>query len=116
MGTLRVRLGKSLQHFREAAKLTQERLAKKAGIEYKYLADLEHGRKSVSLEVLERLMEALDVEPFEMFSFSLRGGRTQSGGEEKLVGDLLRLAHPMDRRLVITLLKGVLRWRRAESP
>jgi transcriptional regulator with XRE-family HTH domain len=109
MSSLRIQLGKRLQQFREVAKLTQEKLAQKVEIEYKYLADIEHGRKSVSLEVLERLMAALDVEPFELFSFGLRNAKGEKEATAELIGDLAKTLPPQARNLALRLLQNVAR-------
>ena len=55
-------IGKVLQARREAKRLTQEALAKRAKVARSYLAKLEAGHsKNPSLAVLQRLAKALDV-------------------------------------------------------
>jgi transcriptional regulator with XRE-family HTH domain len=56
------RIGKVLQTQREAKRLTQEALAKRAKVARGYLAKLEAGHsKNPSLAVLQRLAKALGV-------------------------------------------------------
>ena len=50
-----------LKHLREQAGLTQEAVAKKAGVSRAYLARLEMGRHDPPLSRLRKLAEALDV-------------------------------------------------------
>ena len=116
MGGFRIALGRRLQELRRNAKLTQERLARKAGIEYKYLADIEHARKSPSLDVLERLMRALDIEPCELFSFDVGPRRNGDRSIEQRMEVALRHTDAPTRRLVSTIVRGILKLHGGESP
>lgn len=58
---IRARLGKRVRHLREAAGLSQERLAHRARMSRVFLGDIEKGDKSVSIDTLEKLARALDV-------------------------------------------------------
>jgi transcriptional regulator with XRE-family HTH domain len=53
--------------------LTQEQLGEAAGISYRYLQEVEQGRKNVTVETLVRLARALRVRP----SLLLKGARLQ---------------------------------------
>ena len=115
MADLRIALGRRLQELRENAKKTQEEIATKAGIEAKYLADIEHARKSVSLEVLQRLMDALDVEPFELFSFKLGAKGPTKSSADQLLRDAIRHPDASVRRLIATLVRDILQWHRKKK-
>ncbi len=52
-------LGLAIRSQREALKLSQERLAERAGITYQYLSALENGRENFTVGVLESLASAL---------------------------------------------------------
>jgi transcriptional regulator with XRE-family HTH domain len=54
-------LGPELRKARLSARLTQEALSFKAGIDRTYISQLEHDKKSPTLEVLFRLCDALGV-------------------------------------------------------
>lgn len=60
---LRVRVGLNLQNTRYSRKLSQEALALSAGIDRSYISEIELAKSSVSLDILERLAHALDVDP-----------------------------------------------------
>ncbi|KPD11522.1 helix-turn-helix domain-containing protein [Phaeobacter sp. 11ANDIMAR09] len=60
---LRVRVGLNLQNTRYSRKLSQEALALSAGIDRSYISEIELAKSSVSLDILERLARALDVDP-----------------------------------------------------
>jgi transcriptional regulator with XRE-family HTH domain len=53
-------LGRNIARLRNAAKLTQERLAERAEIHWRYLQKVEAGHAEVSLAVLIRLRKALN--------------------------------------------------------
>jgi len=61
--------GRRLKILRKAKKLNQAELAEKAGIETKYLSNLETGRRSPSFEKTVELAKALDVPVGDLFSF-----------------------------------------------
>jgi transcriptional regulator with XRE-family HTH domain len=54
-------LGAELRKAREAAGLTQEQLAFEASLDRTYISQLEHDKKSPTLDVLFRLCDALGV-------------------------------------------------------
>lgn len=55
-------LGTALAHFREKAGLTQEALARKAGLHRPYLSQLERGKATTQTERLFRVLRRLDLE------------------------------------------------------
>ena len=54
-------IGQELRKAREAAGLTQEQLAFKAGVSRNYVSLLEHDAKSPTVQVLLRLCKAIGV-------------------------------------------------------
>ena len=54
-------LGPELRRARDEAGLTQEQLAFQAGLDRTYISQLEHDKKSPTLDVLFRLCEALGI-------------------------------------------------------
>lgn len=54
-------IGKNLQHYREKNNLTQEELAERVGISTSFCANLERGKKAMSIVVLRKLADALNV-------------------------------------------------------
>ena len=54
-------IGTSIRKARLQVQLSQEELAARAGINRTYLSQLENGRSSPTLEVLERIARALDL-------------------------------------------------------
>lgn len=71
--TKRRRIRIRLKEIRERFKLTQKQLADAAGIRQATVSSLELGSTSVSFETLERLCNALDLEPGELFEIEPQG-------------------------------------------
>lgn len=59
-------LGRRIRSHREAAGLSQQALAERAKISYKYLGTIERAQVSLSVEVLMKLAKALDVKAGEL--------------------------------------------------
>lgn len=62
-----VALGRRVCHLREAAGLTQEALAHKAGLHWTYIGQIERGERNLSFKNVLKLAKGLDVEPGELF-------------------------------------------------
>ena len=58
---LRKSIGKKIKLSRELLHLTQEKFAELAKIDISYLSYVEHGKRNVSIDVLERIANALQI-------------------------------------------------------
>ena len=56
------KIGEVLQERRKKLGITRYRVSKDTGIHYGYLKDLEEGKRSMSIDMLNRLCEALGLE------------------------------------------------------
>jgi transcriptional regulator with XRE-family HTH domain len=54
-------VGQNIRNYRRQARLSQERLAEKAALSYKYLGEIERGQENISLDALARIADALKV-------------------------------------------------------
>ena len=63
----RAQLGIKIQRLRKEKSLTQEDLAEEVKISRTHMGHIEQGRKSPSLELLERLSRALKVKLSDLF-------------------------------------------------
>ena len=54
-------VGQKIRAYRKQAGLSQEKLAEKASLSYKYLGEVERGCVNVSLDSLTRIAKALKV-------------------------------------------------------
>ncbi len=62
------KVGQRIKTLRKELDLSQEALALKAEVDRTYVTDVENGRRNVSLEIMERLIKALEVSFAEFFN------------------------------------------------
>lgn len=65
---IKTKIGQRIRELRKELKLSQEALAYKAEVDRTYVTDVEGGRRNVSVEILEKLIEALEVSFAEFFN------------------------------------------------
>lgn len=62
-----VALGKRIKQYRVLKGVSQEELSKLTGITQKHISNIEIGLKSPTVSTLERIVQALDIEMFDLF-------------------------------------------------
>ena len=65
MSLIRI-FGRNVRAIRLAKGWTQEQLAFEAGVKRAYISEIESGKRNPSLDVVERLANALEVGPEEL--------------------------------------------------
>lgn len=66
-GDLQRAIGANLARLRRERGLSQERLAHDVlGLSLRYVADIEAGRRNLTVQAVERLAESLEVPPLEL--------------------------------------------------
>ena len=76
----------NIRRFRLSKKLTQERLAERAGITSAYISEIENQKKVGKFETIASL--ALEVEPYELF---LESGSVQAYNDKRTKALMNRL-------------------------
>ena len=66
MDILRV-FGTNLRKYRELLNVSQEKFAEMCGLHRTYISDIERFQRSISLNNVQKISEALGVEPYKMF-------------------------------------------------
>jgi transcriptional regulator with XRE-family HTH domain len=66
----RLILGARVRIYRKLSRLTQEKLAEKAGLAPTYISDVERGRENISVDALARIAKALGVGLADLFEGS----------------------------------------------
>lgn len=69
MADLKVLFGQRLKNIREHKHLSQEKLAALAGFNRTYISKIERGERNITLDALQRLARALDIDLVEFFRF-----------------------------------------------
>jgi len=65
---LRKRVGLNIRNERNFRGLSQEQLALAADLDRSYISEIELAKFSASLDVLERIANALDIDPQELLN------------------------------------------------
>ena len=65
---INLKVGQRIKVLRKEIGLSQEALALKAEVDRTYVTDVENGRRNVSVEILERLIKALEVSFADFFN------------------------------------------------
>ena len=84
--SLRDILANNLKANRRKSKLSQSKLAEKAGISTQYIAMIELSRQFPTPEVLERIADALGIEAYELFEVQ----QTPENAMERLQKDIIK--------------------------
>ena len=59
---LRLRLARNLVNVRYARSISQAELAKMSGLDRSYIGSIEQARRNVSVDTIDRIADALDVD------------------------------------------------------
>ena len=65
---IKLKIGQRIRELRKELEISQEALAYKAEVDRTYVTDVENGRRNVSVEILERIIKALEVSIAEFFN------------------------------------------------
>lgn len=65
---IKQKVGNRIREIRKELQLSQEALAYKAEVDRTYVTDVENGRRNVSIEVLEKIIKALEISVSEFFN------------------------------------------------
>ena len=65
--SIRQTIAKRIKKLRAAKSMTQTDLAKRAGINRSYLADIEMGNRNFGIDTLEKILKGLDTSYSEFF-------------------------------------------------
>ena len=59
--------GSNLKRYRTALGLSQEAFAEKCGLHRTYISAIECYRRSIALENVQRIADALEIKPYKLF-------------------------------------------------
>lgn len=66
MNILKV-FGKNLRNYRTSCNLSQEKFAELCGLHRTYISDIERGQRSISLNNIQKIADALGIETYKLF-------------------------------------------------
>lgn len=65
---IKLKIGQRIRELRKGLEISQESLAYKAEVDRTYVTDVENGRRNISVEILEKLITALEISFTEFFN------------------------------------------------
>lgn len=65
--SLQVDLGRTISRLRKEKGYSQEAFANEAGIDRRYMSDIENGKRNISIDILERVCNKLGIRISEFF-------------------------------------------------
>ena len=97
------KLGLRVRQQREMSNLTQNQLARKAGVTASFIGHIERGEKKASVETIVALCNALEISPAVLLQDSLSDGALHSqvvidAENQKLIRDLMRVLREHNQR------------------
>ena len=93
----RHQLGKRIKELRSKKKLTQEKLAERAGLHWKYLGEVERGIPTISVENLNKIAFALDVPLTALLDIETELSR------EEMTTEVIKMMNESDSEQVKTI-------------
>lgn len=110
MVNLRKRFGMLVAAHRRRLGITQEALAEKASVSVDMISKIEIGATGARFPVIERLADALGVDPAELFTTEIPSGAINRGPLVDLTTQLAGLP-PSDLRWITGVVEAALRSR-----
>ena len=65
--TLQEKVGKTIKKLRKGQGFSQEAFALETSIDRRYMSDIENGKRNISLEILDRICQKLNLKISELF-------------------------------------------------
>ena len=65
--TIQEKVGKTIIKLRKERSMSQETFAYESGIDRRYMSDIENGKRNISLDILERVADKLEIKLSEFF-------------------------------------------------
>lgn len=69
----------NLRKYRHACSLSQEAFAAKAGLHRTYISDIERGKRSIALDNIEKIANALEIDAYLLFVDPNKDSHTDIG-------------------------------------
>lgn len=79
------RVGMNIRAIRKAQKLTIDELAEKCDFQAPYLSDIERGERNITLQTLNKILDALEVDPGSVLIPESRTNKESESIKEELL-------------------------------
>jgi len=68
MENIKVSFGKKVRNLRKSKGLSQEKFANLSNIDRTYIADIENGKRNISITIIKKISDALEISMSELLS------------------------------------------------
>lgn len=102
-------VGNRIRDIRKSKNLSQQQLADLARTHYSYIGDLERGNRNITLQSLEKIASALEVDISDFFIYQYHSKKSQSNPTLVEIMDLLLEINETNQKKVLNILKEVFR-------
>jgi len=106
MSETKILLGKRIRMLRRINDLSQEQLAEKAKMSGKYVGEIERGQANITIDILEKISIALDVELSDLFDFEHEISRHELIPQ---INSLLQDADDQNLQTIFRIIKSILK-------
>ena len=106
-GALRKQLGSRIRQLRKARSWTQQQLADRAELDYKYVGAVERGERNITIDNVEKIAAGLGVEAHQLFLFTARGELSEERVNAAKIRDLLEHANDERKALMWRVLREI---------
>ncbi|HRZ80182.1 MAG TPA: helix-turn-helix transcriptional regulator [bacterium] len=79
---IRIKFGSRLKHLRKFRKMSQDAVSLASGVDRSYLSEIENGKVSPTIDVIDRIAQALDVAPKELLEESVAEPEVSYSGKK----------------------------------
>lgn len=114
MSSLRRQVGTKVRHYRERAGLTQTELGDLIGKSLETIGRIERGTTAPSLALLEKLADALKVEPRDLLGTGSHAAKTRRADPLAQIIDRLAGLSDADLARAEKLLGAVIEWKKSK--
>ncbi|MBT4511168.1 MAG: helix-turn-helix transcriptional regulator [Chloroflexi bacterium] len=110
-GLLRKFLGQRIRQLRKARDWTQQELAERAGLDYKYVGAIERGERNITIDNVEKIAAGLGLEAHQLFLFSaVAEEMPEERVTDEKIQDLLEQGTPDRKQLMWRILRELAVW------
>ena len=106
MAETKILLGRRIRTLRRINDLSQEQLAEKASMSGKYVGEIERGQANITIEILDKISIALNVEISDLFDFEHEISRQELMPQ---INSLLQDADDQSLQTIFRIIKSVLK-------
>ncbi|MEK4878751.1 MULTISPECIES: helix-turn-helix domain-containing protein [Paenibacillus] len=95
-------IGQRIREVRLEKQWTQEELGEKISVSYSYIGRIERGQKNISLQTLERIAHALEVNVFQFFTY-LDASQLIQSEKMKEIQKIIEVLYMQDLQTILKL-------------